>query len=127
MWELGQWRYFAHILIMCISSRKAGKDALSHHLAAKMVGLSLNKGYNFSKWYCPESEHELSEHSNEQEEEEVEGDDDSKYEGDEEEGSTGAEESESEATEFDSSNAPDQSHPRRTIAVTLPESSAKRK
>ncbi|KAI3797752.1 hypothetical protein L1987_33015 [Smallanthus sonchifolius] len=48
MWVLDQWRYFAHVMIMCISSRKAGKDAMGHDLAAAMVGLSLNKGYNFS-------------------------------------------------------------------------------
>ncbi|KAI3827854.1 hypothetical protein L1987_01941 [Smallanthus sonchifolius] len=50
MWVLDQWRYFAHIMIMCISSRKAGKDAMGHDLAAAMVGLSLNKGYNFSRY-----------------------------------------------------------------------------
>ncbi|KAI3762583.1 hypothetical protein L1987_53017 [Smallanthus sonchifolius] len=49
MWVLDQWRYFAHVMIMCISSRKAGKDAMGHDLAAAMVGLSLNKGYNFSR------------------------------------------------------------------------------
>ncbi|KAI3744622.1 hypothetical protein L1987_57708 [Smallanthus sonchifolius] len=50
MWVLDQWRYFAHVMIMCISSRKAGKDAMGHDLAAAMVGLSLNKGYNFSRY-----------------------------------------------------------------------------
>ncbi|KAI3821632.1 hypothetical protein L1987_09201 [Smallanthus sonchifolius] len=29
---------------------KAGKDAMGHDLAAAMVGLSLNKGYNFSRY-----------------------------------------------------------------------------
>ncbi|KAI3810675.1 hypothetical protein L1987_20297 [Smallanthus sonchifolius] len=48
MWVVNQWRYFDHVIIMCISSRKAGKDAMGHDLAAAMVGLSLNKGYNFS-------------------------------------------------------------------------------
>ncbi|KAI3802133.1 hypothetical protein L1987_30260 [Smallanthus sonchifolius] len=50
MWVLDQWRYFAHIMIMCISSRKARKDAMGHDLAAAMVGLSLNRGYNFSRF-----------------------------------------------------------------------------
>ncbi|KAI3763016.1 hypothetical protein L1987_53463 [Smallanthus sonchifolius] len=50
MWVLDQWRYFAHVMIMCISSRKAGKDAMGHDLAAAMVGLSLNRGYNFSRY-----------------------------------------------------------------------------
>ncbi|KAI3810759.1 hypothetical protein L1987_20381 [Smallanthus sonchifolius] len=50
MWVLDQWRYFAHVMIMCISSRKAGKDAMGHDLAAAMIGLSLNRGYNFSRY-----------------------------------------------------------------------------
>ncbi|KAI3825659.1 hypothetical protein L1987_07195 [Smallanthus sonchifolius] len=50
MWVLDRWRYFAHVMIMCISSRKAGKDAMGHDLAAAMVSLSLNKGYNFSRY-----------------------------------------------------------------------------
>ncbi|KAI3795485.1 hypothetical protein L1987_38140 [Smallanthus sonchifolius] len=50
MWVLDQWRYFAHIMIMCISSRKAGKDAMGHDLAAAMVGLSANRVYNFSRY-----------------------------------------------------------------------------
>ncbi|KAI3744681.1 hypothetical protein L1987_57770 [Smallanthus sonchifolius] len=37
-------------MIVCISSRKAGKDAMGHDLAAAMVGLSLNRGYNFSRY-----------------------------------------------------------------------------
>ncbi|KAI3744851.1 hypothetical protein L1987_57947 [Smallanthus sonchifolius] len=50
MWVLDQWRYFAHIMIVCISSRKVGKDAMGLDLAAAMVGLSLNRGYNFSRY-----------------------------------------------------------------------------
>ncbi|KAI3774224.1 hypothetical protein L1987_48771 [Smallanthus sonchifolius] len=50
MWVLDQWRYLAHVMIVCISSRKAGKDAMGHDLAAAMVGLSLNRGYNFSRY-----------------------------------------------------------------------------
>ncbi|KAI3784154.1 hypothetical protein L1987_43248 [Smallanthus sonchifolius] len=50
MWVLDQWRYFAHVMIMCLSARKAGKDAMGHDLAAAMVALSLNKGYNISKY-----------------------------------------------------------------------------
>ncbi|KAI3821600.1 hypothetical protein L1987_09169 [Smallanthus sonchifolius] len=178
MWVLGQWSYFAHIMIMCIFSRKAGKDAMGHHLAAAMLlindalpnlptigerlqvkrvdkrvfaqflkpgsvepthvhtplfGHLINEAYvapDDFRWYSPESEPELSEHSSKQEEEEVEGDDESEDKGDEEEGSDGAEESDSEATEFnssDSDDAPDQSHPRRTTAVPFPKSSSKRK
>ncbi|KAI3784066.1 hypothetical protein L1987_43158 [Smallanthus sonchifolius] len=50
MWVLDQWRYFTHVMIMCISSRKAEKDAMGHDLAAAMVGLSLSRGYNFSRY-----------------------------------------------------------------------------
>ncbi|KAI3725264.1 hypothetical protein L1987_65045 [Smallanthus sonchifolius] len=89
MWVLDQWCYFAHVMIMCLSTRKAGKDAMGHVLAAPMVGLSLNKGYNFSKYICKsmtdqinaverwcsaDYEPDLSEHSNEQVEEEEVGD-----------------------------------------------------
>ncbi|KAI3810511.1 hypothetical protein L1987_20127 [Smallanthus sonchifolius] len=125
MWVLDQWRYFAHVMIMCISSRKAGKDAMEHDLATAMVGLSLNKGYNFSRyifkalndqintieshlineayvapddwrWFGHDSEPELSEHSNEQQEEEdVENVDESSEGGDEEAGNDGAEGSDS--------------------------------
>ncbi|KAI3825177.1 hypothetical protein L1987_06653 [Smallanthus sonchifolius] len=50
IWVLDQWRYFAHVMIMCLSTRKARKDAMRYDLAAAMVALSLNKGYNFSKY-----------------------------------------------------------------------------
>ncbi|KAI3808299.1 hypothetical protein L1987_24248 [Smallanthus sonchifolius] len=40
MWVLDQWRYFVHVMIMCISSRKAGKDAMGHDLAAAMVEIA---------------------------------------------------------------------------------------
>ncbi|KAI3828030.1 hypothetical protein L1987_02120 [Smallanthus sonchifolius] len=216
MWVLDQWRYFAHIMIVCISSRKAGKDAMGHDLAAAMVDLSLNRGYNFSRyifkalndqintaerfrfllyprfvqlliddalpnlraigerlqvkrvdkrvfaqflkpgsveptpahtdlfghllneayvapedwnWYSPNSAPEMSEDSGEGQEEEHD-DDDGDDEGDDEGDVGGTEESDSEATESDSSDsddAPSQAHPRRSVQVTLPESSSKRK
>ncbi|KAI3687114.1 hypothetical protein L1987_80805 [Smallanthus sonchifolius] len=174
MWVLDQWRYFAHVMIVCISSRKAGKDAMGHDLAAAMVGLSLNRGYNFSRyifkaindqintaekfrfllypsvdptpvhtelfghllneayvapedwnWYSPNSAPEMSDDSDEQQEEMNESDG-----GDDEGGDGGAEESDSEATESDSSDsddAPSQAHPRKSAQVTLPASSSKRK
>ncbi|KAI3825068.1 hypothetical protein L1987_06544 [Smallanthus sonchifolius] len=50
MWVLDQWCYFAHFMIMCLSARKAGKDAMGHDLVAPMGAFSLNKGYNFSKY-----------------------------------------------------------------------------
>ncbi|KAI3744773.1 hypothetical protein L1987_57864 [Smallanthus sonchifolius] len=37
MWLLDQWRYLAHVMIMCISSRKVGNDAMGHDLAAAML------------------------------------------------------------------------------------------
>ncbi|KAI3762870.1 hypothetical protein L1987_53312 [Smallanthus sonchifolius] len=131
MWVRDQWCYFSHVMIMCISARKAGKDVMGHDLAAAKVGLSLNKGYNFFnveptpehtplfghpineayvappdfRWYNVDSEPELSEHSDEQVEEEEEGD---------------------EGFESDGSGDGDQSHHRRLTKVSLPGSSSKR-
>ncbi|KAI3682905.1 hypothetical protein L1987_83269 [Smallanthus sonchifolius] len=149
MWVLDQWRYFAHVMIMCISSRKAGKDAMGHDHAAAMVGLSLNKVYNFSRYIFKaindqintaerfrfllyplfvqllindalpnlpaigeRLQPELSEHSDEQQEqqgEEMESDDGSSDDGDDEGGNDGAKGSDSEATESDSSDSDDAS------------------
>ena len=39
-----------HILIMCISSRRAGFDGMGQHMQSAMVALTLNKPYNFSKY-----------------------------------------------------------------------------
>ncbi|KAI3786567.1 hypothetical protein L1987_40334 [Smallanthus sonchifolius] len=83
------------------------------------------------RWFSHDSEPELSEHSDEQQEEEdVESVDESSEGGDEEAVNDGAEGSDSEYTESDSSDsddAPSQAHPRRLTKVTLPESSSKRK
>ncbi|KAI3827677.1 hypothetical protein L1987_01758 [Smallanthus sonchifolius] len=95
-WLLDQWRYFAHILIMCISARKAGKDAMGHDLASAMVkrvdkrvfvqflkagpeepipvhtplfGHLINEAHISpanDRWYSANSEPELSEHSDEE-------------------------------------------------------------
>ncbi|KAI3819648.1 hypothetical protein L1987_13490 [Smallanthus sonchifolius] len=129
-----------------IRATVAGKDAMGHDLATAMVGLSLNKGYNFSRYifkaindqintverFSQDLELELSAHSDEQQQqvEEVESVDESSESGDKEAGHDGAEGSESKKTESDSSDsddAPSQTHPRRTTKVTLPESSSKRK
>ncbi|KAI3776075.1 hypothetical protein L1987_45836 [Smallanthus sonchifolius] len=120
---------------------KAGKDAMGYDLAAAMVALSLNKGYNFSKYIYKSITDQINAadrfrfllySSDEQQEEEEVGskDDMSEDEGDEEQVVGGAEESDSESTESDSSDsddAPSQAHPRRLTKVTLPESSSKRK
>ncbi|KAI3744160.1 hypothetical protein L1987_57236 [Smallanthus sonchifolius] len=43
------WRYLSHVLLLCLSSRKAGTDTLNASYASMMVALITNKPYNFSK------------------------------------------------------------------------------
>ncbi|KAI3786650.1 hypothetical protein L1987_40493 [Smallanthus sonchifolius] len=40
---VSEWRYFMHIIIQCLSPRKAGTDGLKNPLQAAMVALTLNK------------------------------------------------------------------------------------
>lgn len=42
------WRYLMHIMIGCLSSRKAGFDWINHQTASAMMALVYNKPYNFS-------------------------------------------------------------------------------
>ena len=39
-----------HVLIICLSSRKAGFDGIGQTVQSMMVALTLNKPYNFSKY-----------------------------------------------------------------------------
>ncbi|KAI3802025.1 hypothetical protein L1987_30147 [Smallanthus sonchifolius] len=43
-----EWRYFMHVIIQCLSPRKAGTDGLKSALQAAMVALTLNKRFNFA-------------------------------------------------------------------------------
>ncbi|KAI3827905.1 hypothetical protein L1987_01994 [Smallanthus sonchifolius] len=45
---VGEWRYFMHVIIQCVSPRKAGTDGLKSALQATMVALTLNKRFNFA-------------------------------------------------------------------------------
>ncbi|KAI3744805.1 hypothetical protein L1987_57898 [Smallanthus sonchifolius] len=45
---VGEWRYFMHVIIQCLSPRKAGTDGLKIALQAAMVALTLNKRFNFA-------------------------------------------------------------------------------
>ncbi|KAI3808200.1 hypothetical protein L1987_24148 [Smallanthus sonchifolius] len=45
---VGEWRYFIHVIIQCLSPRKAGTDGLKNALQAAMVALTLNKRFNFA-------------------------------------------------------------------------------
>ncbi|KAI3786594.1 hypothetical protein L1987_40389 [Smallanthus sonchifolius] len=45
---VGEWRYFMHVIIQCLSPRKAGTDGLNIALHAAMVALILNKRFNFA-------------------------------------------------------------------------------
>ncbi|KAI3815605.1 hypothetical protein L1987_15279 [Smallanthus sonchifolius] len=47
---VGEWRYFMHVIIQCLSPRKAGTDGLKTALQAAMVALTLNKRFNFARY-----------------------------------------------------------------------------
>ncbi|KAI3695352.1 hypothetical protein L1987_78348 [Smallanthus sonchifolius] len=151
MWLLDQWRYFAHVMIMSISARKAGKDAMGHDLESAMVepipmhtplfGHLIDEAYiapQRERWCHLESEPELSEHSDEEEENDNDNDsdDDNGDDGNGDEGDSGAgyaqkpDSSESERTVTDSSDSeptPEQRHPRKNIQESLHESSSRRR
>ena len=44
------WRFLMHVLIVCLSARKAGLDGIGQSLQSAMVALVLNKPCNFSKY-----------------------------------------------------------------------------
>ncbi|KAM0047213.1 hypothetical protein Hdeb2414_s0009g00325831 [Helianthus debilis subsp. tardiflorus] len=45
---LGQWRFFFHVLMQCLSPRKSGTDTMSNDLVSGVIGLTYNQPYNFS-------------------------------------------------------------------------------
>ncbi|KAJ0733710.1 hypothetical protein HanPI659440_Chr11g0411371 [Helianthus annuus] len=45
---IGQWRYFFHVLMQCLSARKSGTDTMGQDLLSAMIGLTYNQPYNFS-------------------------------------------------------------------------------
>ncbi|KAI3744729.1 hypothetical protein L1987_57820 [Smallanthus sonchifolius] len=51
---VGEWRYFMHVIIQCISPRKAGTDGLKMSLQTAMVALTLNKRFNFPLYFYRE-------------------------------------------------------------------------
>ncbi|KAI3813980.1 hypothetical protein L1987_18718 [Smallanthus sonchifolius] len=51
---VGEWRYFVHVIIQCISPRKAGTDGLKLALQTAMVALTLNKRFNFPLYFYRE-------------------------------------------------------------------------
>lgn len=44
------WRFLAHVLIVCFSSRKVGFDSANQSVRSFMVALVLNKRYNFTRF-----------------------------------------------------------------------------
>ena len=44
------WRFLMHMLIVCLSARKAGLDGIGQTMQSAMVALVLNKPYNFSRY-----------------------------------------------------------------------------
>ncbi|KAI3825207.1 hypothetical protein L1987_06684 [Smallanthus sonchifolius] len=51
---VGEWRYFMHVIIQCISPRKAATDGLKMALQTAMVALTLNKRFNFALYFYRE-------------------------------------------------------------------------
>ncbi|KAI3802307.1 hypothetical protein L1987_30437 [Smallanthus sonchifolius] len=51
---VSEWRYFMHVIIQCISPRKAGTDGLKMALQTAMVALTLNKRFNFPLYFYQE-------------------------------------------------------------------------
>ncbi|KAI3695286.1 hypothetical protein L1987_78281 [Smallanthus sonchifolius] len=51
---VGQWRYFMHVIIQCLSPRKAGTDGLKTSLQAAMVALTLNRPFKFANYFYRE-------------------------------------------------------------------------
>ncbi|KAI3745000.1 hypothetical protein L1987_58100 [Smallanthus sonchifolius] len=51
---VGEWRYFMHVIIQCISPQKAGTDGLKMALQTTMVALTLNKRFNFPLYFYRE-------------------------------------------------------------------------
>ena len=44
------WRFLKHVIIVCLSARKAGLDDIGQTMQSAMVALVLNKPYNFSRY-----------------------------------------------------------------------------
>ncbi|KAJ0578634.1 hypothetical protein HanIR_Chr05g0250141 [Helianthus annuus] len=56
---IGQWRYFFHVLMQCLSARKSGTDTMGHDLLSAMIGLTYNQPYNFSLMILQALKHQI--------------------------------------------------------------------
>ncbi|KAF5788240.1 hypothetical protein HanXRQr2_Chr10g0461821 [Helianthus annuus] len=56
---IGQWRYFFHVLMQCLSARKSGTDTMGHDLLSAMIGLTYNQPYNFSLMILQAYKHQI--------------------------------------------------------------------
>ncbi|KAM0028940.1 hypothetical protein Hdeb2414_s0018g00520041 [Helianthus debilis subsp. tardiflorus] len=56
---LGQWRFFFHVLMQCLSPRKLGTDTMSNDLVSGMIGLPYNQPYNFSLMIFQALKHQI--------------------------------------------------------------------
>ena len=56
----GQWRYLMHVLIQCISARKAGFDAMNARLQSLMIALVYNKPYSISRYIFDEFRQQIN-------------------------------------------------------------------
>ncbi|KAJ0735892.1 hypothetical protein HanPI659440_Chr11g0437451 [Helianthus annuus] len=55
----GQWRYFFHVLMQCLSARKSGTDTMGHDLLSAMIGSTYNQPYNFSLMILQALKHQI--------------------------------------------------------------------
>ncbi|KAJ0519762.1 hypothetical protein HanIR_Chr10g0451851 [Helianthus annuus] len=56
---LGQWRFFFHVLMQCLSPRKSGTDTMGNDLVSGMIGLTYNQPYNFSLMIFQAFKHQI--------------------------------------------------------------------
>ncbi|KAJ0681757.1 hypothetical protein HanPI659440_Chr16g0639671 [Helianthus annuus] len=56
---LGQWRFFFHVLMQCLSPRKSGTDTMGNDLVSGMIGLTYNQPYNFSLMILQALKHQI--------------------------------------------------------------------
>ena len=46
----GKWRFLGYMMLVCMSNRRAGFDAVNLQVASQLVALVLNKPYSFSQY-----------------------------------------------------------------------------
>ncbi|KAM0049315.1 hypothetical protein Hdeb2414_s0008g00284561 [Helianthus debilis subsp. tardiflorus] len=57
---LGEWRYFFHVIMKCLSARKSEMDTMAHDPLSTMIGLTYNQPYNLSLMIFQAYKHQIS-------------------------------------------------------------------